>query len=103
MELLHASSAQVGCERPKVLLGIIPPKNAEMARRMNQDIVGVNIPPDFIDLLERASDPAMESLRFCADLVHELKPLVDGFHFMPVGMASRIGWLLDECFVVSSV
>jgi methylenetetrahydrofolate reductase (NADPH) len=102
LELLHTTAEQAGCPKPKVLLGIIPPRSAQAARRMNQDIVGVNIPDAFIEMLERSSQPALDSIRFCADIVHDLKPLADGFHFMPVGMASKIGLLLDECFAVSS-
>ena len=101
LEQLQLSAEQVGCVQPRLLLGIIPPRNAAAARQMNRTIVGVNIPEHFIDLLERSSQPAMDSLRFCMDLVHEFKPLADGFHFMPVGMASKIGLLLDECFAVS--
>jgi 5,10-methylenetetrahydrofolate reductase len=69
---------------------------------MNQEIVGVNIPESFIEILERSSQPVLESIRYCADVVQQLKPMADGFHFMPVGMASKVGILLDECFAVSS-
>lgn len=102
IELLQQTAQQVGCPQPKLLLGIIPPRSAAAARRMNQEIVGVNIPEHFIELLERSKQPALDSIRFCADIVNDLKPLADGFHFMPVGMASKIDILLDECFAVSS-
>lgn len=101
-ELLSESAEQVGCPVPKVLIGIIPPKSAAAARRMNNDIAGVNIPESVIELLERSENPAMESIKYCADVVNQLKPYADGFHFMPVGMATKIGLLLDECFAVSS-
>lgn len=101
-ELLKNISDELDCPPPKLLLGIIPPRSAQAARRMNQEIVGVNIPESFIEILERSPQPITESLRYCADVVHEMKPLVDGFHFMPVGMASKVGLLLDECFAVSS-
>lgn len=102
LDLIHEASSQVGCPPPKILLGIIPPRSAEAARRMNRQIVGVNIPEHFIDLLERSPQPVLESIRFCAEIVNELKPMADGFHFMPVGMPSKVGLLLDECFAVSS-
>lgn len=102
LELLLEAADQAGCPPPKLLLGIIPPRNADAARRMNREIVGVNIPDSFIELLERSSQPALDSIHFCAEVVQKLKPFADGFHFMPVGMASKIGLLLDECFAVSS-
>lgn len=97
-ELLAESTQVVGCPKPKLLLGIIPPKSAQAARRMNMEIVGVNIPEHFIELLERSKQPALESIRFCTDVVQELTPYADGFHFMPVGMSGKIGLLLDDCF-----
>jgi 5,10-methylenetetrahydrofolate reductase len=97
-EMLHQAASEAGCPVPRVLIGIIPPKSAEAARHMNQNIQGVNIPESFIEILERSSKPALESIRFCTDLVNELKPIADGFHFMPVGMAGKIGLLLDACF-----
>lgn len=102
VELLNETAQQVGCPQPRLLLGIIPPRSADAARRMNQEIVGVNIPDHFIELLERSKQPALESIRFCAEIVHELKSLSNSFHFMPVGMASKVGLLIDECFAVSS-
>lgn len=102
LELLKSIGDELGCKPPKLLLGIIPPRSAQAARRMNQEIVGVNIPESFIEILERSSQPLVESIRYCADVVRELQPMADGFHFMPVGMASKVGLLLDECFAVSS-
>ncbi|WP_373531883.1 methylenetetrahydrofolate reductase [Vampirovibrio sp.] len=102
LALLQDIGHELGCQPPKLLLGIIPPRSAQAARRMNQEIVGVNIPESFIEILERSSQPVLESIRYCADVVHQLKPMADGFHFMPVGMASKVGLLLDACFAVSS-
>lgn len=102
LSLLRDLGDQLGCPPPRLLLGIIPPHSAQAARRMNREIVGVNIPESFISLLERSSQPVLESIRYCADVVQELKPFADGFHFMPVGMPSKVGLLLDECFALSS-
>ncbi len=102
LEVLQSISDDLGCKPPKLLLGMIPPRSAQAARRMNQEIVGVNIPESFIEMLERSQQPVLESIRYCADVVQELRGMVDGFHFMPVGMASKVGLLLDECFAVSS-
>lgn len=101
MDVLRESAELVGCPPPRVLIGIIPPRSADAARRMNKDITGVNIPESFIEVLERSPQPALESIHYCGDVVEGLKPLADGFHFMPVGMASKIGLLLDACFAVS--
>ncbi len=97
-EILAECAEQVGCSVPKLLIGIIPPKNANAARRMNQDISGVNIPDSLIALLEASADPCRESMHYCSELVQTLLPAVDGFHFMPVGTAAKAAHLLDACF-----
>lgn len=91
----------VGKPAPRVLVGIIPPKDANAARYMNRSVVGVEIPESLIALLDRADDPSAESLHYCADLIESIKPVCNGFHFMPVGMAGRIGVLLQQCFPVN--
>jgi methylenetetrahydrofolate reductase (NADPH) len=101
MDTLQAAVTDVGCPFPKILLGIIPPKSATAARMMNQTIVGINIPESFIELLERSENPTLESIRYCTEVVHNLKPYANGFHFMPVGMESKIGQILDECFALA--
>lgn len=97
-EVVNRLADEVGCPPPVVLLGIIPPRSAEAARMMNRTVVGVNIPESFIALLERSTNPALDSIAFCADVVNGLRPHAEGFHFMPVGMEKHIIELLDECF-----
>lgn len=98
MTLVHEIADQVGVRRPKILVGIIPPRSAEAARFMNSAVAGINIPASFIDLLERSENPQQESIQFCAEVVHKMKGLADGFHFMPVGMESKSPILMDACF-----
>lgn len=83
---------------PKYMVGIIPPKNAEFARFLNAKIPGVEIPESFISLLEKSTEPRIESIQFCADLVKQFAPHVDGFHFMPVAFEKFAPDLLDACF-----
>ncbi|MBY0402477.1 MAG: methylenetetrahydrofolate reductase [Cyanobacteria bacterium] len=101
-EIIQPIVDDLGCPMPRVMLGIIPPKNATSARFMNQNVAGINIPESFIEILERSPTPYLESIRFCAEIVHDLKSLCDGFHFMPVGMESKAALLLDECFTAVS-
>ncbi|MGE0200191.1 MAG: methylenetetrahydrofolate reductase [Candidatus Melainabacteria bacterium] len=97
-EVLAAVAVEAGIARPpRLLVGIIPPKSADAARYMNKAIVGVDIPASLIDLLDRADDPARESLAFCTDLVQAIQPLNPDFHFMPIGMVSRMPAFLSAC------
>jgi methylenetetrahydrofolate reductase (NADPH) len=99
MDAVHACSQQVGLiEPPLVLVGLIPPKSAESARFLNRTVPGIQIPDFLIDLLDRSADPPAESIRFCADLVHQLKDMPHvGFHLMPVAMESRAAAMAMAC------
>lgn len=96
--MLENLAFKVGMPCPKLLVGIIPPKSADFARFMNQKIIGVEIPEAFIDVLERSSDPKVEAVAYCVDLMAQFAPVVDGFHLMPVGMEKQASVLLDRCF-----
>jgi methylenetetrahydrofolate reductase (NADPH) len=105
-EAIAQSAEIVGCRRPKILLGLIPPKNADAARKMNQMISGVVIPPDLIELLERSSQPELDSIRYCADMAARMLPFADGLHLMPVGAMAKHALALveamEDCLGVSS-
>jgi methylenetetrahydrofolate reductase (NADPH) len=67
-----------------LLIGIAPLRSAKSARWMKQHLFGTIIPDAMIDQLERASDPAAEGARICADLIAEFAtiPRVAGVHVM---------------------
>jgi methylenetetrahydrofolate reductase (NADPH) len=96
-EVIEGLCSEHRYERPKLMVGIIPPKSADFARFMNQKILGIHIPQTFIDILERSKDPVAESIQYCADLVQEMAPYAGGFHFMPVGMEKHSAVMLEAC------
>jgi methylenetetrahydrofolate reductase (NADPH) len=99
MRVVHQCAQEVGCKPPKVLIGLIPPKNAEAALRLNRNVMGIQIPETLISRLTEAEDPWPVSVDWCAQLVARLHPVVDGFHVMPVGVENRLGDILDACFL----
>lgn len=106
LQAIQDAADLVGRPTPRILIGIIPPKSADAARYMNKSVVGVNIPESFVNILDRSENPTLESIRYCIDLVNEIRetyPSCHSFHFMPVGMVSKIGLLLDTCFQQSTV
>ncbi|MBY0450269.1 MAG: methylenetetrahydrofolate reductase [Cyanobacteria bacterium] len=102
-EQLETVCDRLGCAVPPVLIGIIPLKNPEMARMMNQSIAGIDVPESVIARLEGATDPLQESFAFCQELVAALAPYSAGFHFMPVGLETKIAGLLEQCFASKNV
>jgi methylenetetrahydrofolate reductase (NADPH) len=85
--------------RPRLLVGIIPPKSGDFARFMNQKIPGIHIPQTLIDQLDRSSSPVEDSIAFCTQLVHQMAPYAGGFHFMPVGIERHAAALVTACAI----
>lgn len=67
-----------------LLIGVAPLRSARSARWMQQRLYGTIIPEDFIERLERASDPAAEGERIAVELIEELAAIgsVAGVHLM---------------------
>ena len=68
-----------------IIAGLIPLKSANMARFMNQNIPGINVPAGIIDRIEKAEKPVEEGMSICAEAIGELNKLCRGIHIMPIG------------------
>lgn len=79
-----------------VLAGIIFIKSAKMAKFMNEKIPGIFIPQDMIARFEGTQDFKGGSAAVASMLVKELKPLVQGFHFMAIGWEDLIPQVLKN-------
>ncbi|HQA60513.1 MAG: methylenetetrahydrofolate reductase [Tepidanaerobacteraceae bacterium] len=82
----------------KILVGIIPLKSAGMARFMNKNIPGINVPEHLIDRLKNSGDPVKEGIKIAGELIVELrdKNLCDGVHIMAIGAEENVPLILDE-------
>lgn len=82
----------------KILVGIIPLKSAGMARFMNKNIPGINVPEHLIDRLKNCGDPVKEGIKIAGELIVELrdKNLCDGVHIMAIGAEENVPLILDE-------
>jgi methylenetetrahydrofolate reductase (NADH) len=67
-----------------LLVGVAPLASAKSARWIKSNLAGSIIPDQFVDRLERASDPAAEGRAICIDLVKQLRGIagVGGAHIM---------------------
>ncbi|MBN2119789.1 MAG: methylenetetrahydrofolate reductase [Candidatus Omnitrophica bacterium] len=81
-----------------VLAGIVLLKSAGMAKFMNKNVAGVNVPEDLIDEMSSVSkeDRPKKSIEIAARLIKQLKPLCQGVHIMPLGWDKYVPQLLDE-------
>jgi len=78
-----------------ILVGIIPLKSAGMARFMNNNIAGVSVPDELIDLMSKAEDRARTGIEIAANTIKELKGMCQGVHIMAMGWESKVPAMLD--------
>jgi len=85
-----------------VMVGIILLKSAGMARFMNSNVAGVNVPDELIDEIGAAARPdrAAKSVEIGARLIREMKDMCQGVHIMTLGWEKYVPQLLEEAEVV---
>jgi len=89
----HAEKARV-----PILLGIILLKSGAMARFMNKNVAGINVPQALIDRMDRADkkDRPRVSIEIASELIREIKPMCQGVHIMALGWDKHIPALLEQ-------
>ncbi|MGD0796073.1 MAG: methylenetetrahydrofolate reductase [Dehalococcoidales bacterium] len=75
-----------------VLAGVIPLKNAGMARYMNSNVAGVFVPDAIIQKMAAAPKEQREQtgIQICADIIKKLKPMCQGVHIMAIGWEKKV-------------
>jgi len=75
-----------------VMAGIIPLKNAGMARYMNANVAGVHVPDDIIQKMADApkEDREKTGIQIAADLIKQMKPMCQGVHIMAIGWEKKV-------------
>jgi methylenetetrahydrofolate reductase (NADPH) len=81
-----------------VLAGVIPLKNAGMAKYMNKSVSGVFVPDD---LIQKMADTPKEDrekvgLAECAALIKQLKPMCQGVHIMAIGWEKKVPQIIAD-------
>jgi methylenetetrahydrofolate reductase (NADPH) len=78
-----------------IFAGIVLLKSANMARYMNNNVAGVNIPEEIIKELESAKDKVAKSIEIASRLIRDLKKMCQGIHIMPIGWYDKVPMVLD--------
>ena len=82
-----------------VQLGIIIPKSAGMAKFMNKNVAGINVPQDMIDELAADKEKAKSGItgvEIAARIIKECKPYCQGLHIMALGWEDKVPMLLEK-------
>jgi len=81
-----------------VIAGIVLLKSAGMAKYMNKNVAGVNVPDEMIKELAGVdkNKRADKSVEIAARLINELKSLCQGIHIMALGWERHVPAILEK-------
>lgn len=81
-----------------VMLGIVIPKSAGMAKFMNENVAGITVPDHMIEELKKNKEKTkagITGVEISARIIKECKDYCQGVHIMALGWESKIPVLLD--------
>lgn len=81
-----------------VIAGIVLLKSAAMARFMNENVAGINVPDSVIKEMEETpkEDRKKKSVEITAGILRQVKPLCQGFHIMPMGWDDLVPAIIEQ-------
>jgi len=81
-----------------IIAGIVLLKSATMARYMNTNVAGINVPDNIITEMEQTKkeDRKKKSVEIAARIVRQVKPMCQGIHFMPLGWDDLVPQIIQE-------
>ncbi|MEN8730730.1 MAG: methylenetetrahydrofolate reductase [Desulfuromonadales bacterium] len=77
-----------------VIAGVLLVRSGKMARFLNDNIPGVQVPGDLVERLDRASDPMAEGVAIARETVSCARELCQGVHLMTLGQEDQIPAIL---------
>lgn len=77
-----------------VISGVLLIRNAKMARFLNENIPGVQVPASLVERLERAEDPMSEGVEIAREAVAWAREFCQGVHLMTLGHEDKIPEIL---------
>jgi methylenetetrahydrofolate reductase (NADPH) len=88
-----------------VIAGIVILKSAAMARYMNANVAGINVPEALIEELDTTpkEDRRKKAVEITARLIRRIKPLCQGVHLMPMGWDDLVPGILQEAEISHGV
>ncbi len=73
-------------EQAYIMAGVMPIKNAKVAKYMQKNVSGMLVPDGIVERLQKAEDQTAEGVQICIEQIQQLKsiPGVRGVHIMAV-------------------
>ena len=77
-----------------VIAGVLLIRSAKMARFLNDNIPGVQVPESLVERFERATDPMAEGIEIAREAVAWAREFCQGVHLMTLGHEDKIPAIL---------
>jgi methylenetetrahydrofolate reductase (NADPH) len=81
-----------------IMAGVVVLKSATMARYMNMNVAGINVPDNIITEMEQTKkeDRKKKSVEIAARIIRHVKPMCQGIHLMPLGWDELVPQIIQE-------
>jgi 5,10-methylenetetrahydrofolate reductase len=81
-----------------VIAGLVILKSAAMAKFMNSNVAGIDVPESIIQEMEEVAkeDRKKKTVEITARIIREVKPFCQGVHIMPLGWEDLIPEVISE-------
>lgn len=78
-----------------ILCGIIILKSAKMAKYMNENVYGINVPDELIKELDAAENKRDKAIQITQGIIRSIKGICCGVHIMPLGWMDVVPAILN--------
>jgi 5,10-methylenetetrahydrofolate reductase len=79
-----------------VMLGLVLLKSVGMARYMNKNVAGVNVPDSIIDEMKKTDNKVATSIEIAARIIRQTREMCQGVHLMTMGWERHVPAILQE-------
>jgi len=85
-------------EKVYILGGVTPLKSVGMARYMQKNVPGLDVPDELIDRLKGADNAQEEGINICVDIINELKEVkgIAGVHIMAIEWEEAVATIAER-------
>ena len=94
-ESFYSHFKEIDVDTP-VLGGILLLKSVKMARFINENVPGINVPEHIINEMEKSADQKEYAMSLAVETGKKLKKYVQGLHIMTIGQEDKVESIIKQ-------
>ncbi|MBU2598442.1 MAG: methylenetetrahydrofolate reductase [Actinobacteria bacterium] len=81
-----------------ILAGVGPIKSVGMAKYMQKNVAGMDVPDKIVERLKKSKDAKEEGINICVDIIQEIKEIegVSGVHIMAIAWEEAVPIIVEK-------